>query len=1367
MKKIFTLLVALMTTMSAFAATFTSVQSGNWSDPATWGVANADLVPGRIATDVDVVTIAAGHTVTVDNAYPVSQTASTWTVSGLTIKGTATLDYRYNIIFNLSTNSFSMEANSNLIVNSIAPSLQNNALFFGTESFAATSTVEIRKWNSLSSAIASSMPVAGFGFGNLIINLSAAPTGTEWLQAGNAFTTQGTLTFQNLQGKEFIFAARNTTTYTWTFSGGMDIQNGTVRARSVATSATSTGSNTFIVGGNMSVATGCRFGFGDNGTSTSGTAILRVAGNLTVSGTAILERTVTGVGTGTALSATNPATGSYVEFNGAANQTVSIASAQMGSNGYSFRINNTGASGNNTVTGALPINVFTNQWLYIAQGLVGSTPTYGSTCGVAYYLNAAAAGNYTMGNEYSATIPKLVLNTTNAATNLIINSNLQLNDATQPLTLPSSGSNIGTITMGTNAVLTLGSASAFTFTATSGNNANGPSRFVNIGAAGSGLQIWIGVTSLGLAFSKNFYVGVGTTNADYRNIAITLNATAGNAPFAIKISTNTDGGGTASNGFNGFTSTRRFVLDVTNPSNLAYISSLVMTTGQMQEGLASYTAGDLRIGYATGSQSGTYAALPGATWSGNNNSAAANGTVAYSPSSNFAFPGTPMYLAYGVDAPKTAASGSWGDAATWTPSGVPGTNDRVIIPTAVTVTLDGASASPYFCSGMSLTGTLTGLNGSNLNIGGNATINSGGTMTIPTGCEISMGASCGDNKSFTNNGSLNLTGGTLVSNGQFSHSGGTFTMSGGELINDFNSGSAATSSSSFTTAVTISGGTTAITGGTITVNDPNYGGNGGAFNYTLANLSVPNLTLKMGGTVGNSGATCINNGVLSSSSGLGISVSNKLVIGNLIIAGPAATHYTNVNNLYVKNAITVPSGSELRILNNNLLGANNNVTVASGGILTTNGTLAFEDLDGAFAVTSPAAAQTLTANIANLRNFAATPTANFGSIKVNNTNGVTLALDNAFTMGGGTAAALTLTTGKLDIGSNSVSVLSGSSISGGSTTSYVVVNGTTKLTQTQTGTTATVYPIGLSGASQYNPATIKQNSAVTATFGVTVKNAITNTAGTRDPSLLVQREWDITRTGAAATSVDLTFKPDASALTVANTPPNSSTAIVGHWNGASWDANIASLYTTAAGWAVTAYAGSFSPFIVSAPGAVLAAEFTNISAQAKGSLNVINFTTATEKDVKEFAIERSINNKTWEVIGTKAAIGGTTPANYSFNDVNPTTLSYYRVRSVEANGKDQISKVVAVKRNGGKLAVLAVSPVPTTEGVTLDVATSKVSTLNIVITDIVGKVVKTATFTTVEGTNALPLNLSNLSVGTYIMTINDGETIVTQRVVKQ
>jgi Ig-like domain CHU_C associated/Secretion system C-terminal sorting domain len=372
-------------------------------------------------------------------------------------------------------------------------------------------------------------------------------------------------------------------------------------------------------------------------------------------------------------------------------------------------------------------------------------------------------------------------------------------------------------------------------------------------------------------------------------------------------------------------------------------------------------------------------------------------------------------------------------------------------------------------------------------------------------------------------------------------------------------------------------------------------------------------------------------------------------------------------------------------------------------------------------------------------------------------------------LGSATINDLTFTGGgKLKLGANSLTA--NGTVTGDAMAGYVVTDGAGQLKQTTTSATAKVFPIGTS-TSSYDPITITPTTGVP--FGVTVKPTITNPLGTRPGStdFIVSREWDITPTGTPGATT-LAFTADAMALNATGTAFDfaaPTTGIMGHWNTATsaWDDYATTYVPATRTWTLAGYTGTFSPFIVAAPDAVLAVEFTTINAQAKGSVNEVTFTTATEKDVKAFSIERSINNKTWDVIGTKVATGGSSPAAYSFTDNQPAALSYYRVRSFETSGKGQLSKVVAVKRNGGKLAVIAVSPMPTFDEVNVDFSIGKSSKVTVMVMDIVGKVVRTETFKTTEGANAIRLDLSNLAQGTYIMTLNDGETMASQRIVKQ
>jgi hypothetical protein len=197
---------------------------------------------------------------------------------------------------------------------------------------------------------------------------------------------------------------------------------------------------------------------------------------------------------------------------------------------------------------------------------------------------------------------------------------------------------------------------------------------------------------------------------------------------------------------------------------------------------------------------------------------------------------------------------------------------------------------------------------------------------------------------------------------------------------------------------------------------------------------------------------------------------------------------------------------------------------------------------------------------------------------------------------------------------------------------------------------------------------------------------------------------------------------------------------------------------------------SFSEFGTSIESAVvLPVDLISFKADKSGNHNALTWTTASEKDNSHFILDRSANGRdSWTSIGTIKALGNSTvEKKYSYTDETPLSISYYRLRSVDLTGKEATSKVVAVLRNNGKLVLVSVSPIPTTEGVTIDVVAAKQGRLTATITDIVGKIVQTETLNAVEGTNSYQMDLSNVATGVYLLSIHDGESVITQRVVKQ
>ncbi|MGC4038956.1 MAG: G8 domain-containing protein [Chitinophagaceae bacterium] len=99
---------------------------------------------------------------------------------------------------------------------------------------------------------------------------------------------------------------------------------------------------------------------------------------------------------------------------------------------------------------------------------------------------------------------------------------------------------------------------------------------------------------------------------------------------------------------------------------------------------------------------------------------------------------------------RTATTGNWNTAGTWSPNGIPSAGDNVIIPSGKTVTIDVTTSS---ISSITISGTLTiGNNNTNrtVTITGNITINTGGKLST-----------AGDG------GNSLLIGGNLINNGTF------------------------------------------------------------------------------------------------------------------------------------------------------------------------------------------------------------------------------------------------------------------------------------------------------------------------------------------------------------------------------------------------------------------------------------------------------------------------------------------------------------------------------------------------------------------------------------------------------------------------
>jgi hypothetical protein len=116
----------------------------------------------------------------------------------------------------------------------------------------------------------------------------------------------------------------------------------------------------------------------------------------------------------------------------------------------------------------------------------------------------------------------------------------------------------------------------------------------------------------------------------------------------------------------------------------------------------------------------------------------------------------------------------------------------------------------------------------------------------------------------------------------------------------------------------------------------------------------------------------------------------------------------------------------------------------------------------------------------------------------------------------------------------------------------------------------------------------------------------------------------------------------------------------------------------------------------------LPVELTAFLGKATSTGAALTWNTASERNNDHFVVERADEQSdVFRAIGqVKGAGNSTQPHQYQFVDANPKAVGYYRLRQVDADGKEEFSPIVMVK-NTLKPAELAAYPSPATETLTV------------------------------------------------------------------
>ncbi len=455
------------------------------------------------------------------------------------------------------------------------------------------------------------------------------------------------------------------------------------------------------------------------------------------------------------------------------------------------------------------------------------------------------------------------------------------------------------------------------------------------------------------------------------------------------------------------------------------------------------------------------------------------------------------------------------------------------------------------------------------------------------------------------------TGGTLTYNGTAAQttSGVEFPTTGApvNLIINNAAGVSLGAAGTVSGALTLTSGNLSTGANTLTLNGTTSGTGlidtgtlgtvvyGGTVAQTISNLknnSVNNLTISNtagvtpGAAITVTGATTVNPGAIlktgaftfTNNGAAGINGSFQIDDGGWatgtsdFVYGPASTLIFNNTSgsygvasdarywPYTSGPQNVTIGTGGVTLNawrsvNGLIQTSGGITITTGEKLTVNGQLQINS-GGFVGNISPeyGAASSLIYNIGSggYSSYLEWPsTLPPFNVSILNATPVTLTASRSI------AGTLALTSGKVTLGANNLTVASTGSITGAGATNYIVTNGAGTLTQTiGAGGTAT-FPVGASSTS-YDPATLTPTSATDVAVNV----------GTTLPAVAPShynynaKAWNITPTGPSSTIVTLT--PSAAVTTIAGD-------VIGQYISGNY-------VNTAATKSSNSYTGTFSTF---------------------------------------------------------------------------------------------------------------------------------------------------------------------------------------------
>ncbi len=481
------------------------------------------------------------------------------------------------------------------------------------------------------------------------------------------------------------------------------------------------------------------------------------------------------------------------------------------------------------------------------------------------------------------------------------------------------------------------------------------------------------------------------------------------------------------------------------------------------------------------------------------------------------------------------------------------------INTTANAGISGNASSNIAINGSGNIGTL-GFSSGSATIG-NLTVNIAGSGSVDLSSDLDI-----DGNLTITNGSLNVGSHLLSTNGSLSFSGsGMLSTSATSNISISGSGNLGTlvlsgSGNVGNLSIGISSGGSVSLGSDLTVNGALTINNG-----TLA-LNAHNLTLN--GTVAISGSGAIDGNVSSD-----LTINGTGSIGNIVLSsGAQMVHDLTIN---IASSGTVTAGSGITV--SGVLDLQGGSIMLNGNHLTLNGTI---DASGSGSIGGSATSSITIGGTGNVGDLELSASANtIGDLTINTGSGGSVSLASDVNVNG----TLALNSGNIVLGNHFLTITSSGTLSGGSSTSYVVAEGSGSLVIQMAGNGATAnFAVGT--AANYAPVVVTNHSTASGSFMANLMTGV-HAAGTTGADIsavqsVVNTSWNVETDISSNVSADLEVYWNSSMEVNAF---DNMHAYISHYTSGSWDATASAQATAHGGGTFSVKRSgitSFSPFAV-------------------------------------------------------------------------------------------------------------------------------------------------------------------------------------------